>query len=424
MAEDDLVVVEDDSVAEENNLVVEEDDLVVVEDDLVAEEDDLVVEEDDLVAEENDLGGRFGGGGGRFGGYRDERPPKEVVEVATFLHACEGDAVTKLSQEKIPYFNAPIYLQNMTRIGKVDEIFGAINESLFTIKMMEGIVATSYAPGDNFFIDPALATSYAPRDNFLYISRVNHRVAVVVVEDSPEVEEVLQEDEEVSGEEDLLQEVVEDFLHEAVIKRLMTDVSFAHVLYWFKVSEDDVPFAHNFSDHLILGEEGGIIGDTSSDYLWCIDPLGRKFMSVTLMLDPNLRPSFAQLTKVLKPLNRLKSPHLPSGTVPQTEKVRSSTDVREPARPSTDQREKSRTSTDQRKMSKLSTESKVKASASFDKRERTRKSVDGSERTSNATEQQIQTEKGRKSIDRFGGGMIRSVGLCNIDCFKPTATAK
>lgn len=30
----------------------------------------------------------------------------------------------------------------------------------------------------------------------------------------------------------------------------------------------------NFRDHLVLGEEGGIIGDTSSDYLWCIDPLG------------------------------------------------------------------------------------------------------------------------------------------------------
>lgn len=30
----------------------------------------------------------------------------------------------------------------------------------------------------------------------------------------------------------------------------------------------------NFPDHLILGEEGGIIGDPSSDYLWCIDPLG------------------------------------------------------------------------------------------------------------------------------------------------------
>ncbi|XP_044496837.1 phosphatase IMPL1, chloroplastic-like isoform X1 [Mangifera indica] len=29
----------------------------------------------------------------------------------------------------------------------------------------------------------------------------------------------------------------------------------------------------NFGEHLILGEEGGIIGDTTSDYLWCIDPL-------------------------------------------------------------------------------------------------------------------------------------------------------
>ncbi|KAF3590600.1 hypothetical protein DY000_02025565 [Brassica cretica] len=109
-----------------------------------------------------------------------------------------------------------------------------------------------------------------------------------------------------------------------------------------------------------------------------------------------------------------KSPHLPNGTVPQTEKARSSTDVRESSRPSTDQRE----------MPKLSsTESKDIARASVDKREKTRKSVDGCEKPSNATEQQIQPEKGRKSMDRFGG-MIRSVGFCNIDCFKPTATAK
>ncbi|CAH8380987.1 unnamed protein product [Eruca vesicaria subsp. sativa] len=108
-----------------------------------------------------DSGGRFGGGnrgGGRFGGggggWRDEGPPSEVVEVATFLRACEGDAVTKLCQEKIPHFNAPIYLENKIQIGKVDEIFGAINESLFSIKMKEGIVATSYAEGDKFYIDP------------------------------------------------------------------------------------------------------------------------------------------------------------------------------------------------------------------------------------------------------------------------------
>uniref|UniRef100_A0A7N0UYT3 H/ACA ribonucleoprotein complex subunit n=1 Tax=Kalanchoe fedtschenkoi TaxID=63787 RepID=A0A7N0UYT3_KALFE len=106
-------------------------------------------------------GGRFGGGGGRFGGggrgggFRDEGPPSEVIEVSTFLHACEGDAVTKLTNEKIPYFNAPIYLQNKTQIGKVDEIFGPINVPYFSIKMMEGIVANSYQAGDKFYIDPA-----------------------------------------------------------------------------------------------------------------------------------------------------------------------------------------------------------------------------------------------------------------------------
>lgn len=52
------------------------------------------------------------------------------AEVSTFVNACEGDAVTKLSNEKIPYFNAPIYLSNKTQIGKVDEIFGPINESV------------------------------------------------------------------------------------------------------------------------------------------------------------------------------------------------------------------------------------------------------------------------------------------------------
>ncbi|KAG4940309.1 hypothetical protein AAZX31_16G038800 [Glycine max] len=97
-------------------------------------------------------GGGFGRGGG--GGYRDEGPPSEVVEVSSFMHACEGDAVTKLTNEKVPFFNAPIYLKNMTQIGKVDEIFGPINEAYFSIKMMEGIVATSYSSGDKFYIDP------------------------------------------------------------------------------------------------------------------------------------------------------------------------------------------------------------------------------------------------------------------------------
>ena len=35
--------------------------------------------------------------------------------------------VCKSTNEKVPYFNAPVYLENKTQIGKVDEIFGQIS---------------------------------------------------------------------------------------------------------------------------------------------------------------------------------------------------------------------------------------------------------------------------------------------------------
>ncbi|KAL7185669.1 hypothetical protein ACSBR2_027593 [Camellia fascicularis] len=75
---------------------------------------------------------RLGGRRQRLWILASTRHRRAVVggrEISTFLHACEGDAVTKLTNEKIPYFNAPIYLQNKTQIGKVEEIFGPINES-------------------------------------------------------------------------------------------------------------------------------------------------------------------------------------------------------------------------------------------------------------------------------------------------------
>ncbi|ODQ70516.1 hypothetical protein LIPSTDRAFT_57250 [Lipomyces starkeyi NRRL Y-11557] len=102
-----------------------------------------------------------GGGGGR-GGYRGGRtgpplptgPPDTVLEMGTFMHACEGEIMCLSINTKIPYFNAPIYLENKTAIGKVDEILGPINEVFFTIKPQEGIVATSFKPGDKFYIGP------------------------------------------------------------------------------------------------------------------------------------------------------------------------------------------------------------------------------------------------------------------------------
>ncbi|PNH04007.1 putative H/ACA ribonucleoprotein complex subunit 1-like protein 1 [Tetrabaena socialis] len=114
------------------------------------------------------FGGRGGGGrdGGRGGGrgWVDYGPPDSVVEAGAFAHACEGEAVVKLTNEKIPYFNAPMFLENKTQIGKVEEILGPINNVYFTIKMSEGVVATSYKAGDKFFIDPF---KLLPLDRFL-----------------------------------------------------------------------------------------------------------------------------------------------------------------------------------------------------------------------------------------------------------------
>merc|ERR1712225_149587 len=95
----------------------------------------------------------MGGCAGR-GGFQQQSfgPPAQVFELGTFLHASEGEMVCESVNPKIPYFNAPIYLENKTAVGKVDEILGPINQVYFTIKPQEGIVATSFKNGDKFYI--------------------------------------------------------------------------------------------------------------------------------------------------------------------------------------------------------------------------------------------------------------------------------
>ncbi|WOK92646.1 protein ABHD17C-like [Canna indica] len=88
-------------------------------------------------------------------------------------------------------------------------------------------------------------------------------------------------------------------------------------------------------------------------------------------------------------------------------------------RKSTDRREKPRRSTDRREKGRNSTDRRDKPRVSIDKKEKTRKSFEISEKARNSSVDQ--QEKPRKSFDRFGG-MIKSVGLCNIDCFKIPAS--
>ncbi|CAI9724151.1 ACA ribonucleoprotein complex subunit 1 [Octopus vulgaris] len=97
--------------------------------------------------------GGFGRGGGRS--FQSYGPPDEVTEIGVFLYPCQEDLVCKNTNEKIPYFNAPIYLENKQQIGKIDEIFGSIKDSCFSVKLSENMKANSFKGNQKLFIDPA-----------------------------------------------------------------------------------------------------------------------------------------------------------------------------------------------------------------------------------------------------------------------------
>jgi H/ACA ribonucleoprotein complex subunit 1 len=68
-------------------------------------------------------------------------------------HDCESELLVRSSlPDKVPYFNAGVYLENKKKIGKVDEILGKINEVYFTVKMDPGVVAKSFQPKDLVYI--------------------------------------------------------------------------------------------------------------------------------------------------------------------------------------------------------------------------------------------------------------------------------
>ena len=72
------------------------------------------------------------------------------------MHACEDDFICRSAvPDKVPYFNAPIYLENKEQVGKVDEIFGPINDYFFSVKISGDMKASSFDKKQKFYIDPA-----------------------------------------------------------------------------------------------------------------------------------------------------------------------------------------------------------------------------------------------------------------------------
>ncbi|XP_031628481.1 probable H/ACA ribonucleoprotein complex subunit 1 [Contarinia nasturtii] len=99
-------------------------------------------------------GNRGGGGGGGFKKF-ETGPPEKVIPLGYFDYACQDDLVCKVTIQDVPYFNAPIFLENKEQIGKIDEIFGNLRDYYVTIKLGENMKAGSFKSQQKLFIDPA-----------------------------------------------------------------------------------------------------------------------------------------------------------------------------------------------------------------------------------------------------------------------------
>ncbi|KAJ6402594.1 hypothetical protein OIU84_014655 [Salix udensis] len=194
--------------------------------------------------------------------------------------------------------------------------------------------------------------------------------------------------------------------------------------YWFDIYKniDKIPFV-TCPVLVIHGTDDDVVSWSHGKQLWerCKEKYEPLWVKGGNHCDLELYPQYIKhLKKFISAIEKSSRLRNVSGSiVDQIEDPRKSTDFREAGRSSIDHRETPRLSADKKEKPRLSTDYREKSRSSTDRRERSRKSVDRPERESNGSDQH---EKARNSIDRFGD-MIRSVGLCNIDCFKPKASA-
>ncbi|KAL5741526.1 hypothetical protein ACOSP7_028258 [Xanthoceras sorbifolium] len=191
--------------------------------------------------------------------------------------------------------------------------------------------------------------------------------------------------------------------------------------YWFDIYKniDKIPFV-DCPILIIHGTADDVVDWSHGKQLWelCKDKYEPLWIKGGNHCDLELYPQYIKHLK--KFISAIEKSHLRNGSgviMDQTGNARKSSDFRETSTPSTDQSEKCRPSSEKIEKPRLSTDRREKSRTSIDKREKSRKSIDRPEKAINGDP----PEKARNSIDRLGG-MMRSVRLCNIDCFKPTAT--
>ncbi|BAU01424.1 hypothetical protein LR48_Vigan10g232400 [Vigna angularis] len=194
--------------------------------------------------------------------------------------------------------------------------------------------------------------------------------------------------------------------------------------YWFDIYKniDKIPLV-NCPVLVIHGTADDVVDCSHGKQLWenCKQKYEPLWIKGGNHCDLELYPQYIKhLKKFVTVIEKSLHQKTGSGHIPDPQdKPRNSIDFREKSRPSMDLRENLR-SIDQKEKPGASTvtDHKEKSRASIDRRDKSRKSIDRPEKAYHGADI---PEKARNSIDRFGE-MVRSVGLCNIDCFRPTAT--
>lgn len=67
-----------------------------------------------------------------------------MIPLGIMDYPCQDDLVCKVQIDDVPYFNAPIFLENKEQIGKIDEIFGTLRDYSVTIKLGDNLKASSF----------------------------------------------------------------------------------------------------------------------------------------------------------------------------------------------------------------------------------------------------------------------------------------
>ncbi|CAI8591984.1 unnamed protein product [Vicia faba] len=193
--------------------------------------------------------------------------------------------------------------------------------------------------------------------------------------------------------------------------------------YWFDIYKniDKIPLV-NCPVLVIHGTADDVVDCSHGKQLWehCKEKYEPLWVKGGNHCDLEHYPQYIKhLKKFIAAIEKSSRQRTEPGPAPeQLDIPRDSKDFREKPRTSMDLRETSRRSIEFKEKSRISTDLKEKSRSGVDKRDKSRKSVDRTDKVNNGAEI---PEKARNSIDRFGG-MVRSVGLCNIDCFRPSAT--